>query len=170
MTSAKFPQRTLLAATLLTLCAPAAIVATAVWSSDAAARVVAPAAIAATAPNLPTNGEVITSTPGVSVIANTSTIVNNPAQVPGLNTTSAGLTVNISGTVGTGAAVVIGWNATSGGATLNPSTGQGGFDIGSQAVASFTNTAQFSAGGKAPVNVLNIDTTSNPSTIDGALD
>ena len=149
--SVQFPKKTLLAATLFALCAPAAI--------------------AGTAPNLPTNGEVITSTPGVNVIANTSTIVNNPAQVPGLNTTSAGLTVNISGTVGTGAAVVIGWNATSAGATLNPSAGQGGFDVGSQAVASFTNTAQISsAGGKAPVNVLNIDTTSNPSTIDGALD
>ena len=149
--SVQFPKKTLLAATLFALCAPAAI--------------------AATAPNLPTNGQVIASTPGVNVIANTSTIVNNPAQVPGLNTTSTGLTINISGTVGTGAAAVIAWNATSGGATLNPSTGQGGFDVGPQAVASFTNTAQISsAGGKAPVNVLNIDTTSNPSTIDGALD
>ena len=135
-----------------------------------ATALAAPAAFAAPAPNaLPTNGAVVYSG-GASVVANTSQIPNNPG-VPGLTTYSTGLTINISGTVASAnAPVVIDWNAASAGATLNPNATGGGFNVGSQAVASFVNSAQLSGGTSAAVDVLNIDTTGNPSQIYGQLD
>ncbi len=135
-----------------------------------ATALAAPAAFAVPASNaLPTNGAVAYSG-GASVVANTSQIPNNPG-VPGLTTYSTGLTINISGTVASAnTPVVIDWNATSGGATLNPNATGGGFNVGSQAVASFVNNAQLSGNTPTTVNVLNIDTTGNPSQIYGQLD
>ena len=135
-----------------------------------ATALAAPAAFAVPASDaLPTNGTV-TYSGGASVVANTSQIPNNPG-VPGLTTYSAGLTINISGTVASAnTPVVIDWNATSGGATLNPNATGGGFNVGSQAVASFVNNAQLSGNTPTTVNVLNIDTTGNPSQIYGQLD
>ncbi|MCL5979250.1 MAG: filamentous hemagglutinin N-terminal domain-containing protein [Gammaproteobacteria bacterium] len=135
-----------------------------------ATALAAPAAFAVPASNaLPTNGTV-TYSGGASVVANTSQIPNNPG-VPGLTTYSTGLTINISGTVASAnTPVVIDWNAASAGATLNPNATGGGFNVGSQAVASFVNSAQLSGNTPTTVNVLNIDTTGNPSQIYGQLD
>ncbi|WP_437559086.1 beta strand repeat-containing protein [Acidithiobacillus sulfuriphilus] len=135
-----------------------------------ATALAAPAAFAAPASNaLPTNG-VVTYNGGASVVANTSQIANNPG-VPGLTTYSTGLTINISGTVASAnTPVVIDWNTSSTGTTLNPAASGGGFNVGSQAVASFVNSAQLSGNTPTTVNVLNIDTTGNPSQIYGQLD
>ena len=135
-----------------------------------ATALAAPAAFAVPASDaLPTNG-VVAYSGGASVVASTSQIPNNPG-VPGLTTYSTGLTINISGTVASAnTPVVIDWNAATGGATLNPNATGGGFNVGSQAIASFVNSAQLSGNTPTTVNVLNIDTTGNPSQIYGQLD
>ena len=135
-----------------------------------ATALAAPAAFAAPASNaLPTNG-VVAYSGGASVVANTSQIPNNPG-VPGLTTYSTGLSINISGTgISANTPVVIDWNAASASATLNPAASGGGFNVGSQAVASFVNNAALNGNTPTAVNVLNIDTTGNPSQIYGQLD
>ncbi|WP_437560381.1 filamentous hemagglutinin N-terminal domain-containing protein [Acidithiobacillus sulfuriphilus] len=124
------------------------------------------------ATNLPGNGEVIYSDP-LSVVFNTSTIYQNPSQVPGLGTSSTGATINISGqtnvTAGTPVPLVIGWGVPTSYATLNASTASG-FDIGTGAVLSFVNSATYAGGSPAAVDVLNIDVSGYPSNLYGTLD
>ena len=124
------------------------------------------------ATNLPGNGEVIYSDP-LSVVFNTSTIYQNPSQVPGLGTTSSGATINISGqtnvTAGTPSPLIIDWGVPTSYSTLNPGTASG-FDIATGAVLSFVNNATYAGGSPAAVDVLNIDVSGYPSNLYGTLD
>ncbi|WP_423855920.1 beta strand repeat-containing protein [Acidithiobacillus sulfuriphilus] len=124
------------------------------------------------ATNLPGNGEVIYTDP-LSVVFNTSTIYQNPSQVPGLGTSSTGATINISGqtnvTPGTPSPLIIDWGVPASYSTLNPGTASG-FDIGTGAVLSFVNDATYAGGTPAAVDVLNIDVSGYPSNLYGTLD
>jgi hypothetical protein len=71
------------------------------------------------------------------------------------------ITINVTGTANNGVAIVAWGNS---GGTINPNAATGGFNIGSQASVTFDN----GTGGTAPF-VLNVDTTSDPTEIAGAM-
>jgi len=106
-------------------------------------------ALAANPGNVPVNGTLKQGSVSVTVTGTTDTLGS---------TNTAALAVTLNSTVN-----VINWGNPNTAATLNPNSTLAGFNIGTKSSVDFTTTQS------STVAVLNVDTSGQPSTLDGSL-